>query len=217
MICQSCLEEPEHPAQSTDLNPLWSPLEWTGTPNAPQPSSCNIRTWPHQCSHGWTIPNPHRDAPKSSRQPSQKQKEDKSILMPMFLESDAWQEHLGCDFSQVSTSFNHIFATYGRLTTGLLTVGLQGTRFELLPWINSAKWPVKRKLCSVLQSRHVCMSDVKSDLWLKCCSLTSVPLRTRASRMWTALILRWALPCKHNTLHHHTEVSNQCKVVQRWS
>lgn len=30
--------------------------------------------------------------------------------------------------------------------------------------------------------------------WLKCCSRTSLPFSTRTSRMWIALIFRWAFP-----------------------
>ena len=33
-----------------------------------------------------------------------------------------------------------------------------------------------------------------SDRWLKCCSRTSLPFSTRTSRMWMALIFRWAFP-----------------------
>lgn len=31
-------------------------------------------------------------------------------------------------------------------------------------------------------------------LWLKCCVRTSLPFSTKASRMWMALIFRWAFP-----------------------
>lgn len=34
----------------------------------------------------------------------------------------------------------------------------------------------------------------RTNLWLKCCSRTSLPFSTRTSRMWMALIFRWAFP-----------------------
>lgn len=52
------------------------------------------------------------------------------------------------------------------------------------------------KRCFPITPTHVqkTASPDPAYLWLKCCVRTSLPFSTKASRMWMALIFRWAFP-----------------------
>lgn len=56
--------------------------------------------------------------------------------------------------------------------------------------------PSHRGRCHSASLAHLplCPPGPPSDRWLKCCSRTSLPFSTRTSRMWIALIFRWAFP-----------------------
>lgn len=79
--------------------------------------------------------------------------------------------------------------------SGLLGLATAFTNFSAI-WILD----IPQKGCESLnKSIRITMQVALSYLWLKCLSLTSVPFSISASITWTALILRWALPCGPHT------------------